>query len=67
MGQPPPDGSERARRDLARLLGVAASDRLGLDAVPPHWVVRHHPWIVPALCALWWLVGFACDVLWSRH
>ncbi len=62
----PPDETERARHDLARLLGVAPSDRRGLDAPPPHRVVRHHPWVVPALCALWWLVGFACGVLWWR-
>jgi hypothetical protein len=62
----PPDEAERARRDLARLLGVPYREQRRLDALPPHWVMRHHPWIVPALCALWWLVGFACGVLWSR-
>jgi hypothetical protein len=61
-----PSESEHARRDLARLLGVPYHEQRRLDALTAHWVVRHHPWAVPALCALWWLVGFACGVLWPR-
>ena len=62
MGHPPDETKQakHALHDLARLLGV------GRDAAPSQWVDRHYSWVVPALCALWWLVGFACGVLWWR-